>query len=340
MVPLEWRHSAMAARYGSWRGWAQMLLAHGATLRQVGNAVAAGLGDALEARLMRDEVAPVDATVQVGRDGPVCVPHRAGRGYDRAAVALALAEALDGREGAPLPLAALQPAVTLDEVRHCTRKLAVFTTAYNAQSEGRSHNLALAAASLNGHIVGAGEVFSFNATVGPRTAERGYRAAPSIAQGRYIDTVGGGVCQLSTTLYNAVLLAGLQARAAHHSMAVHYVPPGRDAMVSEGCDMTFDNTTDHPVYIFAEAQAGQLTVRLYGPKVARDVRLDSTSTVLDHRDVDGAGRVLTDTTGYNCIAEGYDGMQATLVRWQDGRQEVLRRCTYAPKDAVWQRVSH
>ena len=336
-VYVDWPHLARSAPYGGWRGYVDRLLDNGADLVQVGNAVAQGLGDALEARLRRDETPARNATAQAGAHAPYCTAHVIGWQYDRRQAALALADALDGAEPEALTLQPYNPAVTLQQVRHCTRKLAEFSTLYNVDNVDRSHNLQLAAAAVNGYVVPPDEEFSFNRAVGERTVQRGYRAAPSIVRGRYIDTVGGGVCQLSTTLYNAALLAGLRACAAPHSMTVHYVAAGRDAMVSAASDMTFANITGSPLYVYADAVDGRLTVRLYGLAVAQSVRLNSRFDALPYRNIDEKGCELQDTTGYECLQQGHNGGRAVLERWCDGNKQVLRRCVYAPIDAVWRK---
>lgn len=156
-------------------------------------------------------------------------------------------------------------ACTAEELKQYTLCRGTFSTSYASGSANRCHNVERAAAAVNGVTVGVGETFSFNATVGERTEANGYKTSKVIMDGNYADGVGGGVCQVSTTLYNALLLAGFVPKAVQHSLVSSYVKPGFDAMVSYGtADLTFVNDTDHPVYIAAETRRKQLTFTVYG----------------------------------------------------------------------------
>jgi vancomycin resistance protein YoaR len=139
----------------------------------------------------------------------------------------------------------------------------------------------LAAQHIDGTILAPGETFSYNDTVGPRTTKRGWLDAPTFLDGQVVPSPGGGVCQVSTTLYNAVLRAGLGiVQRSHHSMAVHYVEPGRDATVAYGnIDFRFRNTTPAPVLVAASTKGGRLTFSLYGaaPDAPQQISLASSA---------------------------------------------------------------
>lgn len=141
-----------------------------------------------------------------------------------------------------------------------------FYTSYPASTEARKENIALAAKSLDNVIVDVGGEFSFNRTVGERTTDRGYKQAKIIVNGEFVDGVGGGVCQVSTTLYNAVLLAGLNITEYHaHSLPVSYIAPSFDAMVNSGwADLRFVNDTHNPVIIKTVADGAILEIKIYG----------------------------------------------------------------------------
>lgn len=159
----------------------------------------------------------------------------------------------------------IDKAVTVEELRRNTVCRGTFTTSYSSSSANRCHNIALAASALNGVTVEVGESFSFNDVVGPRTEANGYKTGKVILDGAYTDGVGGGVCQVSTTLYNALLLSGFVPCAVQHSLVSSYVKPGFDAMVSYGsADLTFVNNTSHPLYIASVANGKQLTFTVYG----------------------------------------------------------------------------
>lgn len=155
---------------------------------------------------------------------------------------------------------------TVDDLKERTRLLYTFSTGYDPSNAARSHNISLACGAINGTILASGGVFSFNKIVGKRTKERGYMAAKIISDGKYITGYGGGVCQVSTTLYNAALLSGQDILEQHpHSLGVSYVQPSRDAMVSgDYYDFKFKNVSGCPLYIRAVASGGRITCSIYG----------------------------------------------------------------------------
>lgn len=155
---------------------------------------------------------------------------------------------------------------TLDEVREETALLSSFTTYFDKTNLTRSHNIFLAASMINGATIEADGEFSFNARVGERTVERGFLSAKIIENGEFVEGVGGGVCQVSTTLYNAAVLAGLTVTEYHpHSLSVSYVAPSRDAMVSGVySDLKFKNNRKTPIYIRAQTGENFVKFLLYG----------------------------------------------------------------------------
>jgi vancomycin resistance protein YoaR len=156
--------------------------------------------------------------------------------------------------------------------------LAGYATGLSERTPGQAHNAALAAASLNGSVIGPGGDFSFNHTVKSWTHERGYVKAPVSYEGELVKAYGGGVCQTSTTLYNAALLAGLLISERHpHVMAPHYVLAGRDAAVAQyDVDLKLHNPYPWPVRIEATSNESTLSVRIYGSgKPLETIRLET-----------------------------------------------------------------
>jgi vancomycin resistance protein YoaR len=147
--------------------------------------------------------------------------------------------------------------------------VASYTTRFNSGVAGRSKNIALSAEAINNVILGAGDSFSFNTTVGPSDAEHGYQPAPEALDGKLVDGIGGGICQTSSTLYNAIdKLAVSYIEKHHHSLHVGYVPTGRDATVSYGgYDFRFKNTTGVPLMIKTIVRRGSLTVEIRTARV-------------------------------------------------------------------------
>lgn len=135
-----------------------------------------------------------------------------------------------------------------------------FVTKYDEGLKNRTTNLEVSAKAVDGTILMPGEVFSFNEIIGKATRAKGYRNAKIFINGREVDGMGGGICQLSSTLYNAADFAGLKIVERHpHSKRVEYVKVGRDAATAyRGVDLKFENNTDAPVKIVAKAQKGEL----------------------------------------------------------------------------------
>lgn len=145
-------------------------------------------------------------------------------------------------------------------------RMAAFQTTLPDPLPGEEFNVGLAARILAGIVVQAGQIFSMNETLGPRTWEKGFREGPAYSGSRVIRVIGGGICKISTTLYNVAVLANLEViERRPHGMLVPYVPPGQDATVSYGTiDFKFRNITGKPVLIWAEKVANTLYMAFYG----------------------------------------------------------------------------
>ena len=163
-----------------------------------------------------------------------------------------------------------------------TDLLATYTTNYDSSNVNRDNNLVLAASKLNGTIVNPEEEFSYNKTIGKRTIENGFKEAKAYAGGEVVLDVGGGICQLSSTLYNSVLLANLEVTDRHnHYFKTSYVPEGQDATVSWGSlDFKFKNNRKYPIKIEAKVGEGVATINIYGIKQDDDylVKVESKVT--------------------------------------------------------------
>lgn len=142
--------------------------------------------------------------------------------------------------------------------------IGTYSTSYNANIP-RAVNVSLAASRINGVVVAPGESFSFTQTILPRTTANGYVEAPMIVNKKYVPGIGGGICQVSSTLYAAMLTAGLPATERHpHSLPVGYIPEGMDATVSgNALDLKFTNIFAESIQIQATADQGTLTISLY-----------------------------------------------------------------------------
>lgn len=164
-----------------------------------------------------------------------------------------------------------------------TEPIGSFSTLFHGSAEDRVHNIRLAVSQIDNLLIAPGETFSLNNILGDSTPEKGYRKAPIIVGDRLVAGYGGGLCQVSTTLYNAALLAGLDiVERHHHNMAVPYVPPGRDATISYGArDMRFRNSSGHYILVNGIVGSNELTFRLFG--TGSDERIVIETEILDMR---------------------------------------------------------
>jgi vancomycin resistance protein YoaR len=222
---------------------------------------------------------PTDATAEV-RDGRVRVlPERHGLALKTAESVQAIRGwAARGARGLlSLATTAKAPRITARDLADVTSVIARFSTPLRGSSANRRHNIRLAADRISGRVLMPGDVFSYDAAVGPRTPREGYRLAPIIQNGRLVPGAGGGACQVSSTLYNAALLAGMEiVQRSHHSQPVPYLPPGRDAAVWWGTfDLKFRNNTNSPVVLQASVGTRYLAFLALGKPGAARISVSS-----------------------------------------------------------------
>ncbi len=180
-----------------------------------------------------------------------------------------------------IPITTHTPEITAEELRSTlfADKLGTYSSRYNSGDVNRSYNVALACRNINEIVLAPGDVFSYNDIVGPRTAARGFKVAHVYVGNKVEDGIGGGICQVSSTLYNTVVLSDLEiVTRTNHSLPVSYVPMGRDATVSYGSiDFKFKNNTNAPIKVVGSAGGGVCTISIYGNKVnpGRTVSIES-----------------------------------------------------------------
>lgn len=217
-----------------------------------------------------------NAELEVTPSGFSYLPETTGIACDYHALLRDVLRALQTGEEVTLGCEEYAPEVTVRELRAQTAELSSARTYFDGSNAPRRHNIALAAARISGTAIAPHAEFSFNRTVGERTAENGFRVAAVISEGEFVPGVGGGVCQASTTLYLAALSAGLQITEARaHSLSVGYAPPSLDAMVSECSDLRFVNPYDMPVYLFSEVSHDSIRFRICGLPDGRIYRAES-----------------------------------------------------------------
>lgn len=180
-----------------------------------------------------------------------------------------------------VPLKVLYPSVTTNMIgtEAFPDLLSEFSTKYAASNKNRTTNLILAAKKINGTVLMPGETFSYNKVVGARTIQAGYKEAPIYVSGRVEDGIGGGICQITTTLYNAVVYANLDiVERSNHQFVPSYAGPSRDATVVYGAiDFKFKNNRDYPIKIACSVSGGIANFKIWGLKSDNDYEVQISS---------------------------------------------------------------
>lgn len=222
---------------------------------------------------------PRDASLEVTEDDKITIiPHEYGRGVDLDAAMRDLQEEISYRPGLPLgvtlQLTPIEPKRLTEDVEkyQITELIDGFTTVFNQNEKNRTQNIHLAAECIDGYLIEPGGVFSFNEVVGPRTKEAGYSDAKIFVQNEVVPGIGGGVCQVSSTIYIAALKAELEIVERYpHSKTVSYLAPGLDATVVYGYrDVKFRNNTEGHLLIKCHVEKNRLMVKIYGKEKKRE----------------------------------------------------------------------
>ncbi len=195
-------------------------------------------------------------------------PEKPRFALDEAALSEAVVKGLLDDQTVTLPIKEEPKRVTDEVLNQITDVVSEFSTNFSSGNRPRSSNIKLASSKLNGILVMPGEKMGFNETVGQRTLAGGYKIAGVYVNGRHDTGIGGGICQVSTTLYNASLFSNLKVLdRTNHSMPVPYVPLGRDATVNYGAqNLVIQNTMSTPIVVVSQYVPGKLTFRILGKK--------------------------------------------------------------------------
>lgn len=188
------------------------------------------------------------------------------------------------------------PTISKEYNEELTQRISSFTTNVADSTGGRKHNVKLALSQFNGMIINPHESISFNEVIGSQSTDNGYKNATIIYNGEFTDGIGGGICQASTTLYNALLLGGVQIDEVHrHTLPVRYVPLALDAMVAEyTSDLKFTNTSDYPIYVHTYSDSNSVSVDLFShpTEYTYKTRSETIDTIKSTGD-----KVIQDTDG-------------------------------------------
>ena len=231
----------------------------------------AGAKDGLNEALGKYLDGPVDAVVTMNGDSVVHINEKKGEGIDLentvASINNFFEEEWDGTsKEIPVTIVAMDADITDEDIKDVTDLLGTFSTFYGENSGGRGKNVERGASLLSHKLIRPGEEMSVENTMGSRTIENGFYEANSYAADEVVSSIGGGICQVSTTLYNALLNAELKVtQRSSHSLKVGYVEISRDAAIAENLlDLKFTNNLDYPVYIEGKTAGGYVTFNVYG----------------------------------------------------------------------------
>lgn len=222
------------------------------------------------------------------------------------------------------------PEITAKDLEEVTDLLGTHTTFYGADGSGRSQNVESGAMHISGTLMQPGEEVSANALMEPYTYENGYKEAASYESNQVVNTMGGGICQVSTTLYNALLYAELEIVERYpHSMLVAYAEPSKDAAIADDVlDLVFKNNLDSPIYIEAVLSEGNLTFNVYGKETrSPGRRLEFISETTESKATEGKRFVATENPIGYYVWQSESHPEITAQLWKvvyENDEEVSR----------------
>ncbi len=291
-----------------------------------------------------------DASITRANGEFVLTPSVVGTTVDLEATGAAIGEAFSQAAGASGTVSAAavvtekQPEITTEELSSIKDVLGTFSTSFKTSGASRSTNLQVGAAKINGRVLMPGEVLSGYECMQPFTVANGYRAATAYENGRSVDSIGGGVCQISTTLYNASLLAELEiVQRQNHSMTVGYVKPSMDAAIAGTYkDIKIRNPYDTPIYVEGVTSGKTLTFTIYGKETRpknRTIEFESETLSVDQYSVTYKINSSLNFGAMQYTGNPHTGREAQLwkIVYKDGEEvsrEVFNTSYYQKADEV------
>ncbi|WP_122639437.1 MULTISPECIES: VanW family protein [unclassified Romboutsia] len=233
----------------------------------------------------------------------------------------------------------VEPTITKSDLVNVNTILGRYTTAIKGSSAGRISNIKIAAEKMNNFLMMPGDEFSYVDETGPYTASNGYNNAPVIVEGELQNGMGGGVCQLSSTLYNSVLYAGLEiVELRNHTIPSSYVPKGRDATVTDsGVDFVFKNNLTEPVYLKSYVYGSTLVTEIYGSnKDKQNIEIQTNIDSVSEANVKTIEDPTIEKGKEEVIEKGRDGYTVSTYRiYKDNEGNVIKKekiyTSYYPK---------
>lgn len=294
------------------------------------------------------KVDAVDAKISISGSNISITPESIGRHLDIDDLCNKIKECVNPDpeevEAITVELQEYSPTITAEALNKITGVMSSFSTTFGTSDSGRVENLRIATGYINGTLLMPGDEFSYNSTIGETTPERGYKEANTYVGSEIVPGYGGGVCQISSTLYRAVIQANIRStERRNHSMTVGYASPGLDATVAAGyIDYKFVNTYDFPVYIQGYLSGNRVVFNIYGNKESMGGKTYelvneiletynyNTEEVKDATLEEGK-RVVKSSGSNGCKASGY------LVTYENGVQvnkELISTDVYSTRSEV------
>lgn len=294
---------------------------------------------------------PIEPKLHLENDTPVTVEGELGYTLNEDKSLEAIEEYLcdtwtSGAGSLTLSYTTEEPVHTADELKEIQDVLGQASTDYSGSSSSRKVNIENAVSKIDGFIMYPGETFSTLDMITPFDEENGYQMANSYANGTVVESFGGGICQVSTTLYLAVLRSELEVtERSNHSMLVTYVKPSMDAAIAESSDkdFKFTNSTDHPVYVHMTAQYGTVSAAIYGTEYRDEGHsVEYISETLSTTEAGTTVKSTNDPVGtINVVQSAHMGCEAQLYKvvTENGvevSRDVINTSSYRMTDAVYE----
>lgn len=325
----------------------------GVSINVAFNYIFVGLDDKIDKIISEIEIEPVNSKLEFDKQKNkfIATEHKNGLRVNKEQLYFDINEQFNLTNNVSVEIKTLEeiPEITKEQNEEINQEVASFTTYVSDSTGGRKNNVKLALQKFNGVIVEPGEEVSFNKVTGPHTIENGYKVATIIYKGQFVDGVGGGVCQASTTLYNALLLANAEITEVHkHTLPVKYVPLATDAMVSEHlADFKFKNNSEYPLLIVTNSTSESVNVKIYSHPL--DVQIKTRAEVVKTLNHSGdiikpdtnkeyTNKVLFKGEQYRLTypRSGYEAV-AYLEYYKNGEkidEKQIRHEIYAPQNGI------
>ena len=287
---------------------------------------------------------PVDAKIERKNGNFIVTKEVSGTEIDKEVLKYNISTAINNFNSISIDIEvrATEPKITKEDLDSIRDLIGESVTAFNTGDRGRTENIKIASDDINNTVLMPGEEFSFNDTTGPRDAKSGYKEASVIMDGEFVTGMGGGVCQVSTTLYQAALRSDMEITSRqNHGLPISYVPMGQDATVAYGyIDLKFRNNKEYPVYMESFVRGGELYMRLYSKKID-NMHINLKSEILEV--IEPKMQTKKDANMYlwerKVGKSGKKGYRTAtykiyLQEGQEVKRELVSRDYYPPKDGL------